>query len=76
MIDAPILGLDRTSIPSERNYSRTLTNDWELNNPSIGTYMIRAQIGYEISKAEFTTPENNTFTNEPEIMIEGTAYQD
>src|SRR5699024_7558481 len=73
---------DRDDAPRLQNYKDEFTDrSWEMykefwypleSNCLTGNKMIRADVEYEVGKAEITSPENGSLTNEAEITLEGT----
>ncbi|WP_100011285.1 S8 family peptidase [Lentibacillus sediminis] len=69
---APGLATDESSPNAERSY-QLVGGAWSQSPAAEGNYMIRANVSYEAEEPVITSPAEDIITNDPELMVEGTA---
>ncbi|RED58019.1 S8 family serine peptidase [Cohnella lupini] len=70
--NAPGLGTDESSTVSGRSW-QWVSGAWSLSPVDEGNYMIRAAVQYPVFAPVFTSPAEDTYTNEESISITGTS---
>ncbi|MCM3781741.1 S8 family serine peptidase [Neobacillus mesonae] len=69
---APGLATDESSTPAERAWQR-VSGAWTASPIEEGNYMIRALVQYPITAPVFTSPAEDTYTNEESLTVTGTS---
>nr|WP_304608895.1 S8 family peptidase [Planomicrobium sp. YIM 101495] len=70
--NTPGLATDEDGPNAERSFQQ-VGGAWSASPAEEGNYMIRARVSYEVSTPVITTPEEGFVTNNPELVVEGTA---
>ncbi|HWI60459.1 MAG TPA: PKD domain-containing protein, partial [Symbiobacteriaceae bacterium] len=69
--NVPGMSVDETSPKTDRNWALSSGNwsPWEGD----GNWMIRAMVDFEVGAPMITAPADGSFTNNPDVMVSGTA---
>ncbi|GAA0329490.1 bacillopeptidase F [Bacillus carboniphilus] len=72
---APGLGTDEDGQNAGRSW-QLVGGGWSPSPEDEGNYMIRALVDYEVTAPTITSPIANSFTNEQDVVVEGTTAAD